>query len=94
MKAAAAALVLCLATCGDPPPLLPLQVPAELQVCPDATPPPKAPPPPRTVQQLVDWSFAVWGVLLQTESARNVCAARLDALNGWIAAHAIGKTPP
>lgn len=73
-------LLLVLAGCAQPLP----QVPARLQVCPDAVYAPPPPPSPRTVKALFDWAGKIEVARRRTEAARHECAARLGALNLWI----------
>jgi hypothetical protein len=80
----ALALVLLLAGCT---PSQSPQVPARLQVCPDAVYAPPPPPSPRTVKALFDWAAKIEVARQKTEAARHDCARRLDALNLWILKH-------
>lgn len=87
-------LVALLAACATPGSLTPPQqtppqpatlvVPAQLHVCPEATPFPPPPPPPRTLEQLVKWAVDVNATLIRTERARAECARELAKLNAWV----------
>lgn len=82
----ALALLILLAGCAAPQPQ-PSQVPARLQVCPDAVYAPAPPPAPRTVANLFAWASANELARQHTEAARRDCAGRLNDLNMWILQH-------
>jgi hypothetical protein len=73
-----------LAGCTQPQPP---QVPARLQVCPDAVYAPPPPPSPRTVKALFVWAGKIEVARQHSEAARLDCSRRLDALNLWILRH-------
>lgn len=76
--------LLLLAGCTTPPPP---QVPARLQVCPDAIYAPPPPPSPRTVKALFVWAGKIEVARQHSEAARHDCSQRLDALNLWVLNH-------